>query len=354
MSSWPSRTEGFDDFKAKIAEYPPERVADDLRRADAEDIRKAARLMAAHKPGALMYAMGITQHTSGHGNVISCANLQMLLGNMGVSGGGVNPLRGQSNVQGACDMGGLLQLLQRLSERGARSQPQEVRGRLGRRAAGRQAGPDADRDDGCSRAGRVKAMYVIGENPALSDPDSNHVRHCLESLDFLVVQDLFLTETAQLADVILPGSSFAEKDGTFTNSERRVQHVQRAHQPGGREPARLGDHRRSGRPDAGAALAGAAQAAAKAVAEATHGSWDYMNPAEIMDEVADLTPSLWRHPPPPARRQRQRVCNGLAPTRSIPGTPILHVGKFTRGLGHLRRSTSCRRPSCPTRSIRCC
>ena len=225
-----NRTEGFEDLKAKLAEYPPERVAE-ICGVPADDIRKAARLMAANKPTALMYAMGITQHTSGHGNVMSCANLQMLLGNMGVPGGGVNPLRGQSNVQGACDMGGLPNVYSGYQKVALEASHKKFEAAWGVVPPVDKPGLTVIEMMNAAIDGKVKAMYIFGENPMLSDPDLNHVRHALESLDFLVVQDIFMTETAQLADVVLPGASFAEKDGTFTNSERRVQLVQRALNP---------------------------------------------------------------------------------------------------------------------------
>jgi len=179
-------------------------------------------------------------------------------------------------------------------------------------------------------SGQVKSLYIFGENPMLSDPDLNHVRHALESLDLLVVQDIFMTETAQLADVVLPGSSFAEKDGTFTNSERRVQLVQRAINL-------LGDTRPDwqiiselGQQLIEAGVLGERAALAEA---APHGSWDYLNPAEIMDEVAALTPSYGgvSH----ARLHNSKGLQWPCPDERHPGTPILHVGKFTRGLGKL-------------------
>jgi len=320
-----ARTEGFEELKAKLAEYTPEYV-EGITGVPADKIRQAARLMAATKPGALMYAMGITQHTSGVGNVMSCANLQMLLGNMGVPGGGVNPLRGQSNVQGACDMGGLPNVYSGYQNVALEASHKKFEAAWG-------AVPPADKPGltvvemmNAAEHGKVRAMYVFGENPMLSDPDLNHVRRCLESLDFLVVQDIFMTETAQLADVILPGASFAEKEGTFTNSERRVQPIQRALTP-------LGESR----PDweilaelGARTMALTGQAAA--LAAAPHGGWDYMNPAEILDEIAAVTPSYGgirqgrlAHSP----KGLQWPC----PDASHPGTPILHVGKFTRGLG---------------------
>jgi formate dehydrogenase alpha subunit len=324
-----NRTEGFDDFKAKIAEYPPERAAE-ICGVNADDIRKAARLMAANRPGALMYAMGITQHTSGHGNVIACANLQMLLGNMGVSGGGVNPLRGQSNVQGACDMGGLPNYYSGYQNVAVEASHKKFEAAWGVIPPTDKPGLTLVEMMHAAERGQIKTMYVVGENPALSDPDSNHVRHCLSSLGFLVVQDLFMTETAQLADVILPGSSFAEKDGTFTNSERRVQRVQRALNPLGESRpdweiiAELGQR----------TLAAAWAELPTAIAEAPHGSWDYMNPVEILDEVAALTPSYGG-----IRAHRLEKLGGLqwpCPDEKHPGTPILHIGKFTRGLGRFQ------------------
>ncbi len=321
-----NRTEGFEELKAKILAYPPERVAE-ICDVNAEDIRRAARLMAAHRPGALMYAMGITQHTSGHGNVISCANLQMLLGNVGVAGGGVNPLRGQSNVQGSCDMGGLPNYYSGYQNVALEASHKKFEAAWG-------AVPPVDKPGltlvemmRAAEHGQIKAMYILGENPALSDPDSNHVRRCLAALDFLVVQDLFLTETAQLADVVLPGASFAEKDGTFTNSERRVQRVQRALNP-------IGECRPDWEiiSDLGQRLLTAIwPELPDAIAEAPHGHWDYMNPVEILDEIADLTPSYAG-----IRAHRLEKLGSLqwpCPDEKHPGTPILHVGKFTRGLG---------------------
>ncbi len=322
-----NRTEGFEDLKAKLAEYPPERVAE-ICGVPANDIRRAARLMAANKPTAMMYAMGITQHTNGHGNVMSCANLQMLLGNMGVPGGGVNPLRGQSNVQGACDMGGLPNVYSGYQNVALEATHKKFEAAWGAVPLQDKPGLTVVEMMNAAIDGKVRTMYVLGENPMLSDPDLNHVRHALESLDLLVVQDLFMTETAQIADVVLPGASFAEKDGTFTNSERRVQLVRRALDP-------LGDTRPDWQiiSELGQQLLGAGVLAERtaAVEAAPYGAWDYLNPAEIMDEVAALTPSYGG-----VRHQRLMSGKGLqwpCPDDKHPGTPILHVGKFTRGLG---------------------
>jgi predicted molibdopterin-dependent oxidoreductase YjgC len=324
-----TRTEGFEELKAKLLEYTPEWVAE-ICGVSAEDIRRAARLMACNQPTALMYAMGITQHTSGHGNVMSCANLQMLLGNMGKPGGGVNPLRGQSNVQGACDMGGLPNVYSGYQNVALEAVHQKFEAAWGGVPLVDKPGLTVVEIMNAAAAGKVKTLYVFGENPMLSDPDINHVRHALESLDMLVVQDLFMTETAELADVLLPGASFAEKDGTFTNSERRVQLLRRAiRQPGDSLPdwqiiVGLARHLID---------AGVLGDRAAAVAAAPHGGWDYSSPAQVMDEIAAVTPSYGgiHH----GRLQDGNTLQWPCPNDQHPGTPILHVGKFTRGLGKL-------------------
>jgi formate dehydrogenase major subunit len=213
------RTEGFDELCALLERYTPE-YAQTITGVPADDIRTAARMLAANRPGALLYAMGITQHATGHQNVLSCANLQMLLGNMGVAGGGVNPLRGQNNVQGACDLGCLPNFYpayQRIADEAARTKFVEAWGN----AASTTNGLTIVEMLNAAEAGKVKAMFILGENPMMTDPDINHVRKCLESLDFLVVQEIFISETAQLADVVLPGVSFAEKCAQGNRAHRR-------------------------------------------------------------------------------------------------------------------------------------
>jgi len=303
------RTENFEAFKAKVLEYPPERAAA-ICGITAPEIVEAAHILAANRPGALIYSMGITQHTCGHQNVLSCANLQMLLGNMGVRGGGVNPLRGQSNVQGACDMGALPNVYtayQAVTLEAAQKKFEEAWGV----PLDNKVGLTVIQMLNAAEAGQIKAMYIMGENPMLSDPDLNHTEHCLKALDFLVVQDIFLTETARLADVVLPAASWAEKLGTITNTERRVQFIRPAVPvPGeckqdwwivGQVARRMG------------------------YAELT-----YSGPEEIMREINRLTPSY-------AGITYERIGDqGLCwpcPSTDHPGTPILHVGKFSRGLG---------------------
>ena len=219
-----SCTVGFEELKQKVLEYPPER-ASGICGIDAETIRLVARRLAAVRPGMLIYTLGITEHTSGVNNVTSCANLQMLLGNVGFECGGVNPLRGQNNVQGACDMGALPNVFpgyQRVDDPGAQA---KFRAAWGVEKLPEKPGMMLpDMMEGLLD-GRIKAFYVFGENLANTEPDIRHVEKCLSSAEFLVCQDNFPTETTRFAHVIFPAAAWSENDGTFTNSERRVSRV---------------------------------------------------------------------------------------------------------------------------------
>jgi predicted molibdopterin-dependent oxidoreductase YjgC len=223
------RTESFEELKALVADYPPEKV-EAISGIPAEGLRQVARLYASNKPAAIIYAMGITQHTTGVDNVKSTANLAMLCGNMGIPGGGVNPLRGQNNVQGACDMGGLPNVYsgyQVVTSPEVQKKFQEAWGGSGPLTIGLTVTDMIN----AAGDGKVRALFVMGENPMVADPDINHARHCLEKAEFLVVMDIFLSETAEMAHVVLPGVSYAEKDGTFTGTDRRVQRVRKAIEP---------------------------------------------------------------------------------------------------------------------------
>lgn len=316
------RTEGFEEFKALVDEYTPQRVSE-ITRVPVEKLYQAAEILATNKPMAVMWAMGITQHIVGVRNVMDLANLQMLLGNMGVKGGGVNPLRGQNNVQGACDMGGLPNVYpayQNVASDAAREKFEKAWGTKLSNKIGytvTELIPMAGED-------KIKALYIMGEDPVMSDPDTNHIRHCLETCEFLVLQEIFPSETYPYADVLLPGVSFAEKEGTFTNTERRVQLVQKAIEP-------LGESR----PDwmiisdlAKRVLSGGGREVDFA---APWAGWEYPDTEAILAEVRDLTPSY-------AGVSQERLRNGERlqwPVKDLtsPGTPVLHVGKFTRGLG---------------------
>lgn len=316
------RTEGFEELQAALAKYTPE-VASEITGVPAEDIIAAARMMAEHRPGALLYAMGITQHKMGVANVMSCANLQMLLGNMGVAGGGVNPLRGQNNVQGACDMGGLPNVYtgyQPVTQPPVQAKFEAAWGvplddKVGLTVTEMLNGAEH---------GTVRCLYIVGENPMTSDPDLRHVQFSLDKTEFIVLQELFFSETAPYADVIFPAASFAEKEGTVTNTERRIQRVRKAMPSPGE--AQL---------DTWIITQLARRLLALGVVEpdpaAPFAGWNYTSPQEIMAEINALTPSY-------AGVTYRRIEAGAqlqwpVPDESHPGTPILHVGKFTRGLG---------------------
>ncbi len=220
------RTTDFDVFKKHLKAFTPEH-GEKITGVPKEDIIEAARIYGSAKKAGIYYTMGITQHSMGTNNVFTLANLAMLTGNLGKESAGVNPLRGQNNVQGCCDMGcspNVLPGYQSVTSAEVRMKFEDVWGKTLPGEIGLTASEMVDAMIG----GKIKGMYVMGENPVMSDPNTQHTLDAFKNLDFLVVQDIFLTETAELADVVLPAASFAEKDGTFTNSERRVQLVRKA------------------------------------------------------------------------------------------------------------------------------
>jgi predicted molibdopterin-dependent oxidoreductase YjgC len=221
---------GLEELRETVRDYPLARVAR-ITGIPADDLVRAALVYARSPRAMILYTMGITQHARGTDNVKSLANLCLACGQIGRLGTGINPLRGQNNVQGACDMGGLPDVLPGYVPVGSEQARQlaEISGHAG--VLSRKPGLHASRMFEAAGAGKIRAMYIMGENPALSEADGDQVIRGLANLDFLVVQDLFLTETARHAHVILPGVSFAEKNGTFTNTERRVQRVRRAVSP---------------------------------------------------------------------------------------------------------------------------
>ena len=302
------RCEGFESLRDLIKEYTPTKV-EEITGVPARDIERIAEIYANAKAASILYCMGITQHTTGVDNVKSLANLAMLTGNLGRPGTGVNPLRGQNNVQGACDMGGLPNVFtgyQQVANSEANSTfasawQAELPDKPGLTIPDMMAGLED---------GSVQGLFVLGENPVMSDPDADHVGKALQKARFLAVQDIFLTETAKMAHVVLPGVSFAEKDGTFTNTERRVMRVRKAVEP-------VGQSRQdweiiqdiSGR--MGYPMA-------------------YSSPEEVMEEISRLTPSY-------RGISYQRLeGDGLqwpCPDTEHPGTKILHQERFARGLG---------------------
>lgn len=317
-----TRTENFDEFKAIVMKYTPE-VTSEITGVPVEKLYEAAEILGTCKPGALIWAMGITQHIVGVQNVRAGGNLQMVLGNLGIPGGGVNPLRGQNNVQGACDMGSLPNVYpayQQVVNDEVRQKFEKAWGT----PLSSKLGVTVTEMIPSIPEGKIKALYILGENPVLSDADSNHVKHCLEQLDFMVLQEIFPSETAAYADVLLPGVSFAEKTGTFTNTERRIQKVCQAIDP-------IGQARQDWEITSEIARRMLKIGPRHVDESAPHASWNFNSAEEIMAEVAALAPSY-------AGVTYDRLDKGDRlqwPVKSLdhPGTPILHIGTFTRGLG---------------------
>ncbi len=304
------RLEGFADLASSVQPYTPEMAAS-ITGVPADDIRLAARLYASAPTAAVVYSMGITQHVTGTDNVLALANLAMVTGNVGKAGAGVNPLRGQNNVQGACDLGALPNVYsgyQAVADPDARAKFEKAWGT----SLPSEPGLTVVEIINAAADGRIRGLYIMGENPALSDPDINHVRQALADLDFLVVQDIFLSETAALADIVLPAASFAEKDGTFTNTERRVQRVRAALAPPGTARA---DWR-----------------ILTDVATRMGYPMHYGDASAIMDEIAALTPSYGGIT---YDRLEGVGLQWPCADEGHPGTPILHQGRFARGKGHL-------------------
>ena len=303
------RTENFDALKETVAKYTPEYAAK-ITGIPAAQIIEAARMFAKAQVASIVYCMGITQHTVGTDNVKTLANLAMLCGNVGIHGGGVNPLRGQNNVQGACDMGGLPNVFsgyQPVADAAAR---QKMEAAWGVSNLNDKPGMTMTEMLPAISKGGIKALYIVGENPALTDADSNHAVKEMQELDFLVVQDIFLTETGKLADVVLPASSFAEKDGTFSNTERRVARVRRAIPPVGQS-----------KPDWRIICE---------ISKRLGYPMEYTNPEAIFEEVRKVTPAY------AGISYKRLETGGLqwpCPTEEHPGTMFLHKDRFARGLG---------------------
>jgi formate dehydrogenase alpha subunit len=303
------RTENFDIMASVIEDYTPKKV-EQTTGVPAEDIIKAARMFASEDKGTIYYAMGITQHSNGTDNVLALANLAMVTGNVGRESTGVNPLRGQNNVQGACDMGALPNVYPSYQSVTDPDIKEKYENAWNAKLSDK---PGLTAVEIFNQAGKqIKAVYILGENPVMSDPDQNHIIEALKALDFLIVQDIFLTDTAQYADVVLPGVSFAEKDGTFTNTERRVQRVRKAITPQGnaRDDWRI-------------------------ICDlAKHMGYymDYSSPSEIMDEIAEVTPSYGGIS---YSRLELSSLQWPCPDATHPGTKFLHANSFARGLGKL-------------------
>jgi len=306
------RTENFDNFLESIIDFTP-KMAAEICGCEEDEIINAARIYAAGERAGIYYAMGVTQHSNGTNHVKSIANLAMMCGNVGKESSGINPLRGQNNVQGACDMGALPNNFPGY---------QKVYDDEARRNFEKHWGVKLDNNVGLSLPhilngaynNIIKFLYVMGENPIVSDPDSNHVKASLNKVEFLVVQDIFMTETAEYADVILPASTYAEKEGTFTNTERRIQMVRKAIDPVGKS-----------KPD-GLIIQELMQ-------QLGYGN-SIQTAKETMDEIASLTP-LYSG----VNYERIKETGLQWPVNGFdhPGTKYLHKDKFARGLGYLTK-----------------
>ena len=300
------RTENYEGLIEIIKDYTPEKCSE-ICGVDADDIRKAARLYVEANNTGIFYAMGITQHRTGTQGVMSVSNLALLCGNIGKESSGVNPLRGQNNVQGACDMGGLPNVLtgyQNITNENVIEKFEKA----WNSKLSRDIGLTLPEIMNSIEEDKIKFLYIMGENPMISDPDLNHIKKALNHLDFLVVQDIFLTETAEYANVVLPASSFAEKDGTFTNTERRVQRVRKAINPVG-----------NSKPD---------WVIIMELMNKLGYEKNYSHPREIMEEIALLTPQYGGIN---YDRLEESSLQWPCPTLDHPGTKYLHKDNFAKG-----------------------
>ena len=311
-----TRTEGFEDWVRSLEPYTLD-YAERVTGVPRADIAQAARWYARppFSGSCLIWGMGITQHINGTANAHAVLNLSLAAGQMGFPGSGISPLRGQNNVQGCGDAGCIPTNLPGYAGYGEGDLDRFERA-WGARPPAEQGLVVTEMMEGCLD-GRVRAMYVVGENPLLSEPDLHHAEKAIQQLDFLVVQDLFMHETAEHAHVFLPAAAFAEKDGTFTNSERRVQRVRQAIEPAGQA-----------RPDWWIACELAKRTARRLGIRVT--GFDYHQPSEIFDEMASLWPSVR------GMSYARLEGGGLqwpCPTPEHPGTRYLYGDSFPRGKG---------------------
>lgn len=302
------RTEGFEDFRKSIEKYTPDVVAE-ICGINKKDLINAALMYGTSNKGAVYYSMGVTQHSTGTNGVMTTSNLQMLTANIGVESTGINPLRGQNNVQGACDMGALptdYPGYQKVMMDPVR----EKVGKFWKKELPAERGLTLTEMMDAAEKGDLSFLYIMGENPMVSDPDLAHIKKALDNLEFLVVQDIFLTETAQFADVVLPASTFAEKDGTFTNTERRIQLVNKAIDPVGES-----------KPDWQILME---------LSNLLGYEEYYSSPSDIMDEIAQITPQYGG-----VSYKRLKGCGLQWPCTDPkhPGTKYLHEDTMARGKG---------------------
>lgn len=315
------RCDNYDEFVKSLAPFDLDSV-EKITGVPKKQIEEAAKIYATNGPASILYTMGITQHTHGTDNVWAISNLALVTGNVGKPSTGVNPLRGQNNVQGSCDMGALPDVYtgsQKVHLPEVQKKFEKAWGCSLSSAPGLTHSEMFDH----IHDGKITSMYLVGENPVLSEANANHTVEALKKIDFLVVQDIFLTETAELADVVLPASTFAEKDGTFANTERRIQRVRQAIAP-------VGDSK----PDW--------QITCEIAKKMGASGFDFSSPEEIMKEISSLTP-------PYGGITYERLEDGglqwPCPTADHPGTPILHAEKFGTDTGKAKLMVLEFRPS---------
>ena len=309
-----ARTEGFEEYRRAMEEFTPEYAAL-ICGVAAPDIVRAARMYATAKNASIFWALGIPEHTHGTDNALSLIHLALLTGHIGRPGTGLNPLRGQNNVQGASDAGAMPWHFPGYQPVEDPAVLAKFEARWGAVPAPRR-GLTTTEIVAAAGDGRVKAMFIMGENPMMSEPNLRHAAECLRKLEFLVVQDIFVNETGELADVFLPSTSALEKEGTFTNTDRRIQRVRRAIEPVGQS-----------RPD-WEIVCDLAQRIERKLGVTRSAFWHYASPAAVMDEMAGLMPDY-------AGVEYNRLeAQGLqwpVPTREDPGTPFLFAEMFPRG-----------------------
>lgn len=312
-----ARTEGFQEYARSLATYTPE-WAESVSGVPADDIRRAARMYATAQRSAIYWGMGISQSTHGTDNALALTNLALLTGHVGKPGTGLNPLRGQNNVQGCSDSGGLPNVFtayQRVDDDTVRSRFERAWNTVLPAEPGLTVTEMVD----AALAGKVRAMVVMGENPLMSEPNLAHARHALEALDFLVCIDIFPNETTEYAHVILPAASFAEKDGTFTNTDRRVQRVRQALPLPG-----------EARPD-WQIVCDLAQRMERLLGVSQSAGFAYQEAAEIWEEMRLLTPDFYGITY--ERLEREGGVHWPCPAPDHPGTPFLFAESFPRGKG---------------------
>ncbi len=303
------RTEGFDEWKASVEKFTPEYV-EGITGVPSGDIIKAARLYGGSRKAAIFFTMGITQHTCGTDNVNAIANLALLTGNIGRESTGINPLRGQNNVQGSSDAGALPNVYpgyQRVDVPEIQNKFEEAWGV----ALSPKQGLKSTEMVPAALKGKIKALYIMGENPLVAEPNLKHTIEAFKSLEFLVVQDIFMTDTAALADVILPAACFAEKDGTFTNTERKVQRIRKAVNPPG-----------EAKDDTTIIME-----ISKRLGYPMH----YSSTEEVLDEFGEVWTAFQ------GIKYKRIETHGIqwpCPTKDHPGTEYLYKGGFPRGKVH--------------------